>query len=221
MRPTAAPLKLVSCELFYLVRVMPHLQRDGAIPSSSTRWINLQGQASPYSFAPGDFGANVHDCFFGRLGFPLNAQFFPMRVLNSTEPNTDRICSCSVAGNVGPFVKQRNEHAKNFELRVGPRPYALIRFEQIVSALDGKVRRLDRHQQVRRRHHGVDGQDSQRRRSIDDDCNRKSFWIGASASLSLPDNGAYRTAPASCCYHLVPAPSFRGAPPKASDSSTP
>ena len=60
-------------------------------------------------------------------------------------------------------------HAEHFELRIGPRANPLVGLEQIVRALDREVRGLNRHEQVRRGHHGVHGENAQRRRRVDND----------------------------------------------------
>ena len=63
-------------------------------------------------------------------------------------------------------------------------PHLLDRLEQVVGALEREIRRLDRDQQVRRRHQRIDRQQPERRRTVDDDVRRSCSRIGSSRSFS-------------------------------------
>src|SRR5687767_3053538 len=74
-----------------------------------------------------------------------------------------------VAGQRGPFVVHRDHDAEDLELGVRALPDLFDGLEQIVGALEREVRGLDRDQQVRRGDQRVDGQQTERRRAVDDD----------------------------------------------------
>ena len=73
-----------------------------------------------------------------------------------------------VARNIRALIVKRDHHAQHFQRRIGPRPDSFVGLQQVVGALDGKVSRLDGHDEVRRRYHRIHRQNPQRGRRIDD-----------------------------------------------------
>ena len=74
-----------------------------------------------------------------------------------------------VSSEGGPAVVHGDDDAQDPELGIGSEAYFLDRFEQVVGALEREVRRLNRNEQVRGGHQGVDGQEAEGGRTIDHD----------------------------------------------------
>src|SRR5687768_11983407 len=73
------------------------------------------------------------------LGYDSLEQFWPEHSLNLVE---------HFSRQRGPLVVQRDQHSYDLQVGIGPSFHFLDRIEQIVGALEGKVRRLNWYQYI-------------------------------------------------------------------------